>query len=425
MFVEELEGLVQMECNTAYAIRHGGATEASVTKLFCLNALCEDLRLHVAHWNSIKQRLNTNRWLRQRLAQLCFQLQYVMQVLTSAVLRAVCSLDQLIHIGFEVFAHCNVETLTPELMWNITRGLEDFNIIVNGLKVNFQVNKSQMLGTDKFTAANDSYSHLTNSALLKPLRTIPFTKVLSILANERSRYAAKITHRFFTCNEDFLRMINMGSLPAFEWGDYLLHQNQPHSMMIQSDTSEYHTLTTSSASLNAAYLHVNSVRAPDLSELESPLIQFSQKEQEFAERFLLIVCNSTSLLRKNDPQKPHRSRHGNKQTDLKSPMSPVVGRPPRVQFQGDTPVMTRTDSQRKTVSWVDNADNTIRSAVVAHYMDSVWTQLGRNLDLFLDEPAWIGRSCLLHSEMGSVLLFNDTVAAVLRSMIDHVCFKSK
>lgn len=423
--MEELESLIQMECRTAYSLRHGFTQETPVTKLYCLNALCEDLRLHVAHWNSIKQRLNTNHWLQPRLGQLCLQLQQIMQVLTSTVLKAVCNLDQLIHVGFEVFAHGNMETLTPEIMWNITRGLEDFNIIINGLKLHFQVDKSLTFGNHLFSAQIKTNTSVVNSALTKPLRTIPFTKVLNILANERSKYAARLTHEFFTQNESFLRILHAGNTPAFEWDDYVPYQNQPHSMMMRSDTSDYHTFTGSSASLNATFLQVGTLRAPDLSNLVSPLIHFSQKEQEFAENFLLIVCNSTFLLRKNEPHKPHRARHGNKQVEMKSPLSPVVGRPPRVQFQNDTPVVNRTDSQRKTVSWGDNADNTIRSAVVAHYMDSMWTHLGRNLDLFLDEPTWSGRNCLLYSEIGSLLLYNDTINAILRNMIELLCFKGK
>ncbi|RUS73084.1 hypothetical protein EGW08_019145, partial [Elysia chlorotica] len=422
IFVEELEVLVHMECRTVYAIRHGCAAEMPVTKLYCLNALCEDLRLHVAHWNTIKQRLNTCRWLQSRLGQLCLQLQHVTQTLTSAVLRAVNHIDQLIHIGFEVFAHCNVDTLTPEIMWNITRGLEDFNNIVGSLRLSYQMDKSQTFGANPFLDQATSHSLLLNSSLIKPLKTIQFPKVLSILANERSRYAAKLAHQFFTCNEHFVRLITTGSLPKFEWGDYLPHQNQPHSMMMMTDTSDYHNFsgTGSNASLNAAYLQIGFVRTPDLSTLPSPLVEFSAKEQEFAESFLLIVCNSTSLLRKNEPGKPQRAK---KMTIAKSVMSPVVGRPPRVQYQGDTPVANRGDSQRKKVSWGDNADNTIRSAVVTHYMDSLWLHLGQNLDLFLDEPAWQGRRCLLESSMGSILLFNDTVTAMLRNMIGHVCYK--
>ncbi|KAK7010967.1 hypothetical protein BgiMline_002609 [Biomphalaria glabrata] len=422
-FVEELENLVQLESKTVYLIRHGYPMETPVTKLYCLNALCEDLRLHVAHWNSIKQRLNTNRWLQPRLGQLCLQLQHIMQVLTALVLRSVCSLDQLIHLGFEVFAYGNVESLTPEVIWNITRGLEDFNIIVNGLKLHFQVDKSLTFGVHHFLLPSTNSSSVVTSALTKPLRIIPFHKILNILANERSKYAAKLTHQFFTQNEHFLRMLAAGKFPGFEWDDYLPNQSQPHSVMVRSDTGDYQTITGSSASLNATFIKMGSLRAPDLSNLASPLLHFSQKEQEFAESFLLVVCNSTSLLRKKEPQKARQSHRGSKHPTSKNPLSPVVGRPPKAQGQGETPVLTRTDSQRKTVSWGDNADNSIRSAVVDHYMDTLWTHMGRNLDLFLDEPAWRGHNCLLKSEIGSVLLFNDSVSAVLRNMIEHLCYK--
>ena len=424
IFVQELEGLLLMEFRTAYGIRHScGLMEAPVTKLYCLNALCEDLRLHVSHWNSIKQKMNTNRWLQPRLGQLCLQLQHAMQVLMSVVLQAVWNLDQLIHIGFEVFAHCNMEHLSPEVMFNITRGLEDFNNVVNALKLNFNLERSHSFAYSPFSFVHDVHPALLNSSFRKPLRVIPFTKVLNILANERSRYAAKLTHHFFTTNEAFMQMVSSSSIPEFEWGDYQPHQQQPHSMLVRSDTSDYHTLSGSNASLNATFLQVGSVRAPDLSNLCSPLIHFATKEQEFAENFLLIVCNSTSLLRKNEP-KSRINRHLNKVTDMKNPLSPVVGRPPRVMFHGETPVMTRTDSyHRKTVSWGDNADNNIRSAVVSHYMDTLWTHLGSNLDLFLNEPAWTSQSNLLQSKLGSILLFNDTVTTVLRNMIEHICHK--
>lgn len=538
--MEELEGLLQVEYRSVYSIRHGCSLEAPVTKLYCLNALCEDLRLHMSHWNSIKQRLNTNRWLQPRLGMLLSQLQPVMHAMTSAVYSAVWNLECLIHIGFEVFAHCNnnsnMETLTPEIMWNIARGLEDFNNIVNGLKISSSSSSSYLsflsssgfhpmmsflglgvgdvenMGTvgnaKKFNKRNSNSKptalasaatsptppHSSSSpssstsvsspsstsfppscndpdrlaSLLfrsfhlprprKPLQAIPFSKILNILSNERSKLAAKLTHHFFTCNEHFMRIVNSGGcLPPFEWGDYIPHQALPHSQIPNipagdsGDTSDYHTNTysdsnASNASLNATYLKViGSMRAPDLSNQVSPLIEFSRKEQEFAESFLLIVCNSTSLLRKNNPPSSksphHRSsshRHGASSApawvgsgggggkEMKTPMSPVVGRPPRTHFHhSEGLVMSRSDSQRKTVSWGDNADSNIRSMVVACYMDSLWTHLGRNFDLYLDEPAWQGKDCLLVSHLGSVLLFDDTVITVLRNMIEHVCYKGE
>ena len=104
-------------------------------------------------------------------------------------------------------------------------------------------------------------------------------------------------------------------------------------------------------------------------------------------------------------------------------MSPVVGRPPKM--QGETPVLSRSDSRRKTVSWGDNADSSIRSQVVAMYISVLWQHLGRNLDLFLDEPAWAGKLGLLQSRMGTVFLYGDAVIAMLRHMMEHICMKGR
>lgn len=75
------------------------------------------------------------------------------------------------------------------------------------------------------------------------------------------------------------------------------------------------------------------------------------------------------------------------------------------------------------MSWGDNADTSIRTQVVATYMDTLWQHFGRNLDLFLDEPAWTNRVGLLRSELGSIFLQRDTVCAMLRHMVEHICVK--
>lgn len=442
LFVEELEGLLNAEYRTAYAIQHGCLLEAPVSKLYCLNALCEDLRVHAGHWNSIKHRTNTNRWLQPILGFLCQELRAVQRTLVTLCDRAIFIVDRMVHVGFEVLAHCDLDSLTPDILWNITRGLEDFNNIVATYRMlsaaegvypgyslphNSKLNHASsptLLGTPSPQSYFCLYLHpaLANAPgrLSESIKSIPFPKVLGILANERSRYAAQLTHRFFTANEAFtLALRATPHLPSFEWEEDLVSTvSGVHltSRALSVDVGDFHS---SHASLNAALLQIGSLRVPDLSSLPSPLVEFSQKEQHFADSFLQIVCTSTSLLRKNDNSS---SRAKSKQkTDFKVPLSPVVGRPPRV--QGDTPVLSRSDSRRKTVSWGDNADSSIRTQVVAMYMNVLWQHFGRNLDLFLDEPAWAGKVGLLQSEVGSIFMQGDTVNAMLRHMMEHICMK--
>lgn len=437
MFVEELEGLLNAEYRTAYAIRHGCVLEAPVSKLYCLNALCEDLRVHVGHWNSIKQRVNTSRWLRPLLGFLCRDLTAVHRTFTSLCDRALFVLDRLVHVGFEVLAHCDLGGLTPDILWNITRGLEDFNNIVSTYRMHSSVDCVQSAQGDPDCLSYPClYLHPAAASrcgrLSESIKSIPFHKVLAILANERSRYAAQLTHRFFTANEAFLSTLAFTSRhPAFQWeedagsaisGIHLQARSlaRDYSPDPLRDGDDYRG---SRSSLSGAVLQMGNLRVPDLSGLPSPLVDFSHSEQLFADSFLQIVCTSTSLLRKNEAGSNNRSRSKHR-TDFRAPpMSPVVGRPPKM--QGETPVLSRSDSRRKTVSWGDNADSSIRSQVVAMYINVLWQHLGRNLDLFLDEPAWAGKLGLLQSRMGTVFLYGDAVIAMLRHMMEHICMKGR
>ncbi|XP_046567218.1 uncharacterized protein LOC124275651 isoform X1 [Haliotis rubra] len=423
-YVEDLEGLVLHEYRTAYAIRHGCAYDAPISKLYCLNALCEDLRVHVNHWNVLKQHLNTNKWLQPILGRLCLEVEYVKRALIQLCDKAIWLLQRLINVGFEVFAHCDVDKLTPEVMWNITRGLEDFNNIVNSFRTAGTVSGSQwnhlsLVNLPEFQSISCLHLHpaATNfpGKLGDSVKAIPFPRVLRILANERSRYAAKLTHYFFTVNEDFQKFLNCGRLPLYNWFEDHGKDSASGSSSNQQETSDYHTATGSNVSLSTSLLRVGSLRAPDLSVYMSPLVEFSHKEQEFAENFLLIVCNSTTLLRKNDTGK------SKKQKELRINQSPMIGR--SVRRMSDTPVLSRADSRRKTVSWGDNADQSIRNQVVAKYMEILWQHFGENLELFLLEPTWDMSQNLLHSEFGSILLYNDTLITLLRHTIEHVCMK--
>nr|KAG5705133.1 hypothetical protein BaRGS_030850 [Batillaria attramentaria] len=442
MFVEELEGLLNAEYRTAYAIRHGCLLEAPVSKLYCLNALCEDLRVHAGHWNSIKHRTNTNRWLQPVLGFLCQELAAVQRALGTLCDRAIFIVDRMVHVGFEVLAHCDLDSLTPDILWNITRGLEDFNNIVATYRMHTAAEGVYPSHQHQYQRHSSSFSrpnphphpHSYSCRYLHPalanapgrlsesIKSIPFPKVLGILANERSRYAAQLTHHFFTANEAFVAALrNTLHMPAFEWEEDLgstVSGIHLHSHGVSVDANDFHS---SHASLNAALLHVGSLKVPDLSALPSPLVEFSQKEQHFADSFLQIVCTSTSLLRKNGAGGSSTRTKSKQRTDFKVPLSPVVGRPPRV--QGETPVLSRSDSRRKTVSWGDNADTSIRTQVVAMYMNVLWQHFGRNLDLFLDEPAWAGKVGLLQSEVGSIFMLGDTVSAMLRHMMEHICMK--
>ena len=351
VFLRDLQLLVSEEHKVLYTITHDCVSEIPVSKIFCLNALCEDLRTLVGHWKCIKQKLHTNRWLQPVLGSLVFQLDKVNVHLQQLQNKAIWWLEKFVIVGLQVFAHSNVDAVTHEMIWNITRGLEDMNNIINGLHTQVPTSKyglqsSNLLRRYAFSAECTSSA----AGLGEHVKAMPFTRVLSILANERSKYAALETHRFFTTNSEFLKLLNSGKLPDYVWSEETSHTNERHDR----ETSDYHTATGSMTSLSAAVLKVGSIRAPDLTNSDSPLVELGRREHTFCENFIIVVCNSTNLLRKNG--RNHKSR---KVVQLSSSFSSA--KPPR----GDTPVLSRSDSLRKSVSWGDSADSSIKSQLVS------------------------------------------------------------
>nr|XP_034327137.1 uncharacterized protein LOC105328713 isoform X3 [Crassostrea gigas] len=415
-FVHDLENLVQAEYRTYYAIMHNCLMDNPSSKIYCLNALCEDLRTHVGHWNNIKQCLHNNRWLQPILGRLYLDLEYVRRVLSQLYSDAIYWMEKLIVIGLQVFAHGSMATLTQEIVWNIARGLEDFNNVANGLFKSRYMSISyfilEHLQSEMTNLTCKSDPRVTNHPghVSFSVKAIPFSKILNIIAVERAKYAAIETHRFFTANEDFVRILYSGKLPNYVWNDEVQY---PGHISHHLDTSDYHTASGSMTSISGAILKVGSVRAPDLTPYEPPLNEFARHENEFAENFLLIVCNSTNLLRKGESSSKSKHKSG------KSPRSPS-SKPPKGQ---DTPVLSRADSKRKTVSWGDSADTSIRSQLTNRYMDVLWRFFGSALEQCFYEPLWGCRSNQMVGELGSVVLSGATVVTVVRNMMEHVCLK--
>jgi hypothetical protein len=84
-------------------------------------------------WNTIKQRLHTSKWLLPILGRLYIDVEHIRDKLFQLYNNAIYWMEKLIMIGLKVFAHGSYANLTHEILWNITRGLEDFNNILNGL----------------------------------------------------------------------------------------------------------------------------------------------------------------------------------------------------------------------------------------------------------------------------------------------------
>ena len=470
MFVRDLELVAMEEFQTWHDICHEALTGMPETKLECLSSICEDLRIHMNHWNSIKQLTHTDRWLRPNLPSLCFEMDAVRQKLFHIRDHAIWWIDRLIRIGLQVLAHCDLERLSQDALWSITRGLEDFNNIVIAVRFeNLQQNISvssffpnncsanviqaatSMLNASPSTSSvvaqcpwglscsqaaviMNSYRNLGES--IKP---IPFIRVLNILSSERSKYAAIMAHRIFTTNDEFANLTQC-RLGPYTWNEPIVNgeKSQAKSQANGStgsgtqsaSTSDYHSASGSHGSHgHSALFIVGNMRVPDLSKEMSNLVEFSQREYDFASKFLHIVCSSTNLLKKATNAHQRNSAVPRESSAASTPKSNRKSKDKDrdcavvCELEITNPSKS-SDPKRKSVSWGDAAETSVKQQLTLKYMDLLWQYCGSHLYEFFHEPIWGGQDSV-QGQLGHVTVCSDTVVILVVRMLQQVCLVGK
>lgn len=444
MFVKDLEGVVMEEYKTWYNICHNCLQGSPTSKLECLSSICEDLRIHMNHWNSLKQLIHTDQWLQPLLPKLCLEMDIVRRKLYHLRDNAIWWIDRLIRIGLQVLAHTDLERLDQEALWGITRGIEDFNSIVSAIRYekaqeslslspSLAHSERHPLGVFCDAVIMNSYKNIGES--IKP---IPFMRVLHLLASERSKYVAVMTHRILTTSDPFMHLVFSNKLNFYNWCD--VGPGVPDRTKLNgATTSDYYSGTGSHTSLSTGPVAVRTAGAPltiptsvagstsssvnntpDLTRQVSSVVDFASREQEFAAKFLQIVCHSTNLLKKPGLQgsrkggeAPGELRPNGSRSDLLSEDSAP-----------GTLTSTMKSEKRKTVSWGDTADNSVRGQLTQKYLDMLWQFFANHLFEFFHEPIWGGPDAV-KGELGHLGLMPDAVAMLVIRMIQQLCARGR
>ena len=403
MFVKDLEAVVREEYRVWHDICHEELVAPPVSRLECLSSICEDLRVHMNHWNSVKQLVHTEAWLLPLLPSLALQMDAVRRKLYYLRDNSIWWIDRLIRVGLQVLAHSDLEKLGQDSLWSITRGIEDFNSIVTAIR--FENAQETLSLSPSLTTLNQSQCSLLTPAdavvmnsyknIGESIKPIPFIRVLHILANERAKYVAIMTHRIITANDTLHILIGSNKIREYAWNESLyMDKGKPLTANgMAANTSDYHSATESYTSMSTTAFRVGDIIPPDVSRHVVPINEFSHREHEFAAKFLQIVCDSTSLLKKSS-----RSNYREESSSTSRP--------------------------RKTVSWGDVADNSVRSQLTQRYLELLWHYYSSHLFDFFHDLIW-GGSDIVKGQLGHVILCPDTVVMVCVRMMQQVCLKGK
>lgn len=464
LFVSELQQLVKEESQTWNEICRNSLTNAPTTKLELLCGLCEDLRMQVNQRNSIKQAMHTNRYLRSLLPSLCSNVKIVRRRLVEMSESAIVWLSRLILFGFKVLAHCDLERIGQDALWNIARGLEEYNIIVSTTRLTlFQDCPNDLVLSSLGAGSLLLPSDLLHSSFGRRNSVVPLTKVLKLVACERAKYAAASAKIYFTGSKEFLALVKNARLPRYSWSPRTSH-SPDHIDGIKTkqspNTGTTQTNGDSKSAANVASLNslivTDDLMAPDLSSEISPLIDFARRESTFIGRFLQIICHSTNLIKKQSNQLPADTRNDPAVARTNIPRLKRL-RPKTITFgaaaaaatpnanlnagfnsdvetgdqhaaesssnkgNSDCEVAKISDTSRKTVSWSDSSLAVSIQQVTQDYVRILWTNFADHFYNFLVCADW-GSAKDAKDHLGSVTLFPDTLTMIVKCMLQQASF---
>ncbi len=410
-----------------------------------------------------------------------------------------------------MLAHADLEKISQDSLWAITRGLEDFNNTVNTISLSqseqaarndlstlHQSTPHHMIGLtnrSSFSVVTPMHSpllkgSLEQDAILKnsyrnlsdSIKPVPFIKVLSILAKERSKYTAIMTHHLITSNEDFLRLAYTAKRTDFSWSKDMQvsgavkWQSDKSGQQQVINTSDYHSGTGSSISNShssgGSLPRVGKILVPTITKDAESIREFADRESEFAAKFLQIVCHSTKFVKRvpngrhfkimiesgspsksptklkaptglhltptpsmdmeDSPSPSRASNHGikhdqdnksaNKKPKKVSKLSPHFRTESPERSSGLPTVLYQGEegtSLRKSVSWGDSADYSVMVQLTQKYMDLLWQHLGNHFSDFLHVLAWGGVDSVRDS-LGSILHCHDAVTMLVSRMMSQL-----
>jgi len=338
--------------------------------------IADELRVQLSRWSGIRRRLLADRRLRTDLPTIWNALDAACRRLGDLSRAAIRWTRRLVRIGFRVLAHADLDRIGADTLWNVARGLEQFNWLTSAP----QRNEFRLGGETSWRR-----SYRPTSRRYGP---VTLSTVLRLLANERSKYAAASAVEHFAANPQFLGVV-LGRgprIPSPSWLPLVLAE------------------TTGDGAARTAV--PDGLMVEDAAGQPSPLIDFNRRETTFAARFLHVVCHSTSLIR---PSSVRESRP-NATAELATGLV-------------DDCVVVRAG--RKNVSWGDTSLSVAVQQTVRRYVDDIWRRFARHLVNFLVNLEWKETRRESRGRLGSVVVCPYTATLLLQRVIQQAADDGK
>ncbi|XP_022539415.2 uncharacterized protein ccdc142 [Astyanax mexicanus] len=356
-----------------------------------LQAMCEELQLHVSHWDLLCARARSDLFLRPVLFNHSEMLGSMRKALSMLGLQALLLMERCIHTALLALAAAQLGRVPRDALEDLVAAVELYNHIVAQKKATTW--SSQVLFRSNWSQISPGFSR--NSAEPAPF---PVVQLMKILARRRAQIASEQLYYWTSQQTD---LISLSGQPSTEWSDSgPSDPPQPSSFTSASITAEN---SPDPLSDDPPKKHLHTSWSSNL-----PLSTFVRRDREYLETLFQVLVSSTDLLAPHIPKRPPLDRAHTADGAMDSSRRASEG-------EEKLPNRAKTASSRhKAIQWMDLSKSDACVELFSQYRDMLWNQFNRSvINCFYYQP---------HSDrLGSVNQWNYQMMFLLGKWLQHAC----
>ncbi|KAI4887896.1 hypothetical protein NFI96_012472 [Prochilodus magdalenae] len=352
-YVKRLSDVLEKACLLLAAGQT--AEQPSSTWNLRLRAMCEELQLHVSHWDLLCARARSDPSLRPVLFSRTEMLGSMRRALWLVGLQAMMLMEQCLHTALLAIAATQLGRIPRDALEDMLTAVELYNHTVA-----YQRSQQRAAAWSSQILFRSDCSQVKSCLPRKSSRPTPFPVVhlMTILAQRRAQIAAQQLYDW-TCQQTDL--ISLAGQPSTEW----THLGPPVSFT--------HAFAQAEGSPDAVPDQPPKKPLHSFWSSNLPFSMFVRRDREYLEILFQVLVSSTDLLAPHVPKRPPLDRADTAED--------ATERRRRVS-EGEERLLNRpklASSRHKAIQWMDLSKSDACVELFQQYRDMLWREFDRTV----------------------------------------------
>ncbi|XP_036425233.1 uncharacterized protein ccdc142 [Colossoma macropomum] len=354
-----------------------------------LRAMCEELQLHVSHWDLLCARARSDPSLRPVLFSRTEMLGSMRRALWLLGLQAVLLMEQCIHTTLLALAAAQLGRVPRDALGDLLAAVELYNHIVA-----YQRSQRRAAAWSSQMLFRADWSQIRSRLPRKSSRPAPFpvVQLMTILAQRRAQIAAQQLYDW-TCQQTDL--ISLAGQPSTEW----THLGPPDALTPTPTAESSPDMIPDQPSQKPLHGFWSS---------NLPFSLFVRRDREYLEILFQVLVSSTDLLAPHIPKRPPLNR-----------VDTAEGATERNHraSEGEERLLNRpklASSRHKAIQWMDLSKSDACVELFSQYRDMLWREFDRTVIYYFYYQSH-------NTILGGVSQWNYQMVFLLVRWLKHAC----